>query len=67
MSKNIFSQEYNLLLNDLKAQVTSSRHKAAFSINKELILLYHIIGSKILESQSLYGWGSKVITQLSKI
>ncbi len=66
MSKNIFSQEYNLLLNDLKAQVASSRHKAAFSINKELILLYHVIGSKILESQSLHGWGSKVITQLSK-
>ena len=36
------------------------------SVNRELILLYHHIGSQILEAQSKQGWGAKVIDQLSK-
>lgn len=43
-----------------------SRYKAALSVNKELILLYHHIGKQILESQASQSWGSKVIDQLSK-
>ncbi len=66
MSENIISQEYNQLLNDLKQRVASSRYKAALSVNRELILLYHHVGTKILESQAKQGWGSKVIDQLSK-
>ena len=66
MSKNIISPEYNKLLSDLKKRVASSRYKAALSVNKELILLYHHIGTQILESQTQQGWGAKVIDQLSK-
>ena len=36
------------------------------SANKELIFLYHHIGSQILEAQERQGWGAKVIDQLSK-
>lgn len=66
MSKNILSEEYNHLLSDLKNRVALSRHKAALSVNKELIFLYHHIGSAILSTQAKQGWGTKVISQLSK-
>lgn len=66
MSKNIIGQEYNQLLSELKTRVASSRYKAALSVNKELVLLYHHIGKQILESQVTQGWGAKVIDQLSR-
>lgn len=62
----ITTSEYNTLLNDLKNRVATSRYKAAISVNKELILLYHHIGCEILNAQSNKGWGAKVIDQLSK-
>ncbi len=65
MRKNIISQEYNRLLSNLKARVASSRIKAAFNVNKELIFLYHNIGTAILDAQESQGWGTKVISQLS--
>jgi predicted nuclease of restriction endonuclease-like (RecB) superfamily len=66
MTKNIINQEYNKFLSDLKERVASSRYKAALSVNKELILLYHHIGMQILEAQERQGWGTKIIAQLSK-
>ncbi len=66
MSKNIINPEYSQLLSDLKLRVASSRYKAALSVNKELIILYHHIGRTILDAQEKAGWGSKVIDQLSK-
>lgn len=62
----IVNQEYSILLNALKARVAASRYKAALSINKELILLYHHIGCQILAAQANKGWGAKIIDQLSK-
>ncbi|MBM4211735.1 MAG: DUF1016 domain-containing protein [Gammaproteobacteria bacterium] len=66
MTKNIINQKYNKFLADLKERVASSRYKAALSVNRELILLYHHIGTQILDAQSKQGWGAKVIDQLSK-
>ncbi len=66
MTKNIINQEYSKFLADLKERVASSRYKAALSVNKELILLYHHIGTQILDAQSKQGWGTKIIEQLSK-
>lgn len=66
MTKNIINGEYNKFLSDLKDRVASSRYKAALSVNRELILLYHHIGTQILEAQERSGWGAKVIDQLSK-
>ena len=66
MTKNIINQEYSKFLADLKERVASSRYKAALSVNKELILLYHHIGMQILNAQSKQGWGAKIIDQLSK-
>ncbi|MFI4957464.1 MAG: YhcG family protein [Gammaproteobacteria bacterium] len=65
MDNNALNIEYTLLLNSLKQHVYASRHKAALSVNKELILLYHHIGRQIIEAQSKAAWGSKVIEQLA--
>jgi predicted nuclease of restriction endonuclease-like (RecB) superfamily len=42
------------------------KYKAALSVNKELILLYHHIGTQIVEAQERQGWGTKIIEQLSR-
>ena len=63
---NIIHKDYELLLSDLKKRVASSRYTAVLSVNRELTLLYHHIGRVILKAQAKEGWGSKVITQLSK-
>lgn len=66
MTENIISNEYHLFLDDLKKRVHAARYKAALSVNRELILLYHHIGKQILESQDREGWGAKIIAQLSR-
>ena len=67
MNKNeVINQEYSLLIKDLKKRVAESRYKASLSVNKEMILLYHHIGQKILENQEKHGWGAKIIEKLSK-
>lgn len=57
---------YRELLEDLKGRIRSSQIKAAIAVNQELIFLYWQIGREILMRQEQQGWGSKVITQLSK-
>ena len=63
---NIVDQNYKILITDLKKRVAESRYRATLSVNKELILLYHHIGKEILSVQEKYGWGAKVIEQVSK-
>lgn len=59
------TDSYNGFLDNLKNRVVSSRYNAAISVNKELILLYHHIGTEILNAQKTHGWGAKIIDQLS--
>lgn len=59
------SQNYAVLLSDLKKKITSARLQAALSVNKELVVLYWIIGQDILTRQSAEGWGTKVIDRLA--
>ena len=66
MTKNIVNENYNKFLDDLKSRVETSRYKAALSVNREMILLYHHIGTEILKSQDKHGWGAKIIGQLSR-
>lgn len=66
MSIHLLSKEYVELLNQLKLRVSASRYKASLAANSELILLYHYIGTEILAKQAIYGWGAKIIDQLSK-
>ncbi|MEI6627789.1 MAG: PDDEXK nuclease domain-containing protein [Alphaproteobacteria bacterium] len=66
MTSLILDKEYGAFLENLKQQVYQRRYQAARQVNKELILLYHHIGSEILRQQNSQGWGTKVIEQLSK-
>ncbi len=66
MTDHIVSKEYLDLVEELKNRVTASRYRAARSINRELLLLYHYIGGEIFKRQNANGWGSKVIEQLSR-
>jgi predicted nuclease of restriction endonuclease-like (RecB) superfamily len=66
MTNNITNDNYKQFLNDLKSRVETSRYKASLSVNREMILLYHHIGTEILRSQDKHGWGAKIIDQLSR-
>lgn len=66
MTTKIADASYVKLLDELKQRVASSRYKAALGANKELLLLYHHIGSEILKSQTVQGWGSKIIDNLAQ-
>lgn len=62
----ITDNNYRSFIEDLKDKVKQSRYKATLSVNRELILLYHHIGKQILNSQKIYGWGAKIIDQMSQ-
>lgn len=64
--KKIINKEYEKLLIDLKQRVAAARYKASFSVNRELTLLYHYIGTQILQAQASQSWGAKIIDKLSK-
>ncbi|HGH8180098.1 TPA: YhcG family protein [Legionella pneumophila] len=66
MDKNITGDNYKKFLDDLKSRVTDSRYNAVLTVNREMIFLYHHIGTEILSSQKVHGWGSKIIEQLSR-
>lgn len=60
------AKDYQSFIEEIKTRILSSRYQAARAVNKELILLYHHIGTQILEKQKAQGWGAKVIEHLSK-
>jgi predicted nuclease of restriction endonuclease-like (RecB) superfamily len=66
MTSAILSPEYTKFLEHLKERVATSRYKASISVNTELILLYHYIGTEILKRQKSFGWGTKVIENISR-
>lgn len=52
-------------IEDIKQAILKSRYQAARLVNRELILLYLKIGSKISIQSKEKAWGSKVIEQIS--
>lgn len=65
-STELHSKTYAVLLQNLKAEISSARIRAHLSVNKEMINLYWNIGNQILERQKQEGWGGKVIESISK-
>src|SRR6185437_3961 len=57
---------YPALLEELKHRIRSAQLRAAFAVNRELLLLYWSIGRDILNRQQAEGWGTKVIDRLAK-
>lgn len=58
-------KRYIELFNTLKQEINTARIRAHLAVNKELILLYWNIGTRILSVQQKQGWGSKVIENIS--
>ena len=56
------SPEYLETINQIKQEIRSAQYKAAISVNRELLLLYHSIGTLINEHKS---WGNKFVENLS--
>ncbi len=57
---------YPILLKDIKERIQHAQVRAAFSANRELILLYWEIGRLIAKRQQKEGWGAGVIPQLAR-
>jgi DUF1016 N-terminal domain len=57
---------YPALLEELKDRIHSAQLRAAFAVNRGLLLLHWSIGRDILGRQRTEGWGTKVIDRLAK-
>jgi predicted nuclease of restriction endonuclease-like (RecB) superfamily len=57
---------YDSFLQELKDRIRSAQVQAAFSVNRELVVLYWSIGRDILNRQADEGWGTKIIDRLSE-
>ncbi len=56
---------YPALLGELKSRIRSAQVRAALQVNRELVLLYWLIGRDILSRQKTEGWGTRVIDRLA--
>lgn len=63
---DLLSQDYTVLLNEIKTRVRSTQYEALKSVNRVLIGLYWDIGQVIVERQASSGWGKSVVEQLAK-
>jgi len=59
-------QNYREFIENIKTEIVDSRNQAVQTVNKELLILYWRIGSRISESMKTSDWGKKIIPQLSK-
>lgn len=66
MTKIQTTSEYTTWLQGIKDRITTSRIKAALSVNYELIELYWFLGGQIVEKQKLASWGSHFIEEFSQ-
>ncbi len=57
--------DYQSLLRSLKRRIQAAPLRAAFAVNRQLIVLYWQIGREILDRQAEHGWGAKVIGYLA--
>lgn len=65
MSTQLLGDEYARWLAQLKSEIQAARTQAALAVNRELVRLYHRIGTEILERQKRQAWGARVIARLS--
>lgn len=59
----INSGEYFETVEQIKQEIRAAQYKAALQVNRELILLYHSIGTVINEHKT---WGNKFVDNLAK-
>lgn len=61
----ILSEEYTSFIEFVKNQIQQRKLSIVVSANREMILLYWEIGNEILDRQSKYGWGAKIIDKIA--
>ena len=65
MSIQLDKTEYKKFLVEIKERIHKAQYDALKAVNKELIQLYWDIGKKIVERQTVLGWGKSVVETLS--
>ena len=66
MKNNLLPDGYKSFLTDIKQRIRTVQYEALKSVNKELILLYWDIGSKIVDNQKRHGWGKAIVQTLAR-
>lgn len=61
----LVSDEYVVLLGEIKQRIRSGQYEALKAVNKELISLYWDIGKSIVERQEGETWGKSVVKRLA--
>ena len=62
----IVEENYKNFLTEIKQNFKNSQIKASVQVNSTLLEFYWYLGSKIVEQQKEYQWGSDFLLQLSK-
>lgn len=57
--------DYINWLSSLSSEIQGARARSVLSVNREVVHLYHRIGTEIIERQARQGWGTGVIERLS--
>jgi len=57
---------YTGILASLRGEIVAAQGRAARAVNRELLLLYWRIGTRVAEAQAEAGWGSGLIQRLSR-
>lgn len=58
-------KEYAAWLTELKQRVREAQTRAILAANTEMVMFYWTIGRDILERQTKFGWGAKIIDQVA--
>lgn len=59
------SDDYPVLLSEIKERIRSAQYEAFKAVNKELVGLYWDIGRMIVERQENAGWGKGIVNTLA--
>ncbi|GAB3974324.1 PDDEXK nuclease domain-containing protein [Spirosoma terrae] len=65
MNETETTDQYKTLLQEISSQILQSRYRAARLVNRELLLLYFVVGKHLSEKVAAEKWGSKVLGQIS--
>ena len=57
---------YNSFLKEIKQCIRIAQYEALKTVNKEMIMLYWDIGSKIVKNQKKHGWGKSIVETLAR-
>jgi len=66
MNDKIQKGDYNHFLQDILSKIQQTRYEMLMSASKQTLLLYWDIGRMVSEKMQDFGWGARIVSQLSK-